>query len=169
MKNIYFPSYNTLDDKMKNITNYSKSIDKEIRNKLLIWANSIDVINILFDLEIFNTTCENKLKKFVKEIMDDVLRVVINLLYNIISLNYNFIDLSLLNTLVLTTFILSAKIVLGYDYSYNDCTNYIRDLTNLLDSNINVKNIITLEIKMLKSENWMPSYKAQKRIGILSS
>ena len=22
MKNIYFPSYNTLDDKMKNITNY---------------------------------------------------------------------------------------------------------------------------------------------------
>ena len=71
--------------------------------------------------------------KNATELMADIIRSSKEILYTIIYSNYNFIDKTTFQTIVITSFILSAKIVLQYDLAYACGNNFIKDLIITLD------------------------------------
>ena len=151
----------------KNISSYSKILDQKMRKKLIQWCGNLDIKNILFDLEIFNTDCMETLLLLTTNYMYDVERATISIFYNIISKNSNFIDISSFEKLLVTCFILACKIILSYDNSLDDCTKYIKLISNEINILLNKKDIVKLEAEILKKEGWIPCYKVQKRLGLI--
>ena len=151
----------------KNISSYSKILDQKMRKKLIQWCGNLEIKNILFDLDIFNTDCMKTLIKLTTNYMNDVKRATISIFYNIIAKNNNFIDISLFEKLILTCFILSCKIILSYDISLNDSKDYIKGISNEINILLNKKDIVKLEAEILKKEDWIPCYRVQKRLGLI--
>jgi hypothetical protein len=151
----------------KNISSYSKILDQKMRKKVTQWCSNLEIKNILFDLEIFNTNCMKTLLELTTNYMNDVERATISIFYNIIAKNNNFIDKSSFEKLVITCFILACKIILSYDNSLNDSKDYIKDITNEINILITKKDIVYLEAEILKKEDWIPCYKVQKRLGLI--
>jgi len=151
----------------KNISSYSKILDEKIRKKLLKWCDNLEIRNNLFDLKIFNTSCMETLQKLTTNYMNDIKRATISIFYSIITQNNNFIDISSFEKLLVTCFILSCKIILGYDNSLDDCKEYIKDVSDEINILLNTTEIVHLEAAILKQENWVPCYKVQKRLGLI--
>ena len=156
--------------KNKNITHFSFEYNKKAIDWLFDLSTNLDIINSLIDFEAFNTEDSKILRKNATELMADIIRSSKEILYTIIYSNYNFIDKTTFQTIVITSFILSAKIILQYDLAYDCGNNFIKDLIITLDVTkgiSTVKNVVKMEVELLKSTGWVGSYKVQKRLGLL--
>ena len=138
-----------------------------MRKYLKKWCSNLDIKNILFDLEIFNTDCMETLLLLTTNYMYDVERATISIFYNIIAKNKNFIDISSFEKLLVTCFILACKIILSYDNSLDDCKRYIKEIVKEIDILLDKKEIVQLEAEILRKEDWIPCYKVQKRLGLI--
>ena len=156
--------------KNKNITHFSFEYNKKAIDWLFDLSTNLDVINSLIDFEAFNTEDSKILCKNATELMADIIRSSKEILYHVIYSNYNFIDITTFQTMVVTSFILSAKIILQYDLAYACGNDFIKDLIVNIDVTKGVstiKNVVKMEIALLKSTGWIGSYKVQKRLGLL--
>ncbi len=140
------------------IFDWIKEIEKSDYGEMFIKCNICNNDNYYY------TDCEHKQqnRKYIFECFKE-------LFYTVINSNYGFVDMSVLQCISITCFMLAYKTILGYDMGirYED-TGILKVFTKLTDGACTIDQIKAMERDILTTiDDWKPCVNTQRSLELL--